>query len=659
MDRNTVIGLLLIGLLFVIFSYFNSNQRKISYDKELHVADSLYEVQKYDQARGTYLKALSFEPSEEYPRNRVTQIDSIIRSRQPDTLSKQGTVPAKKTSQPVKAVDRTMSQAMTEAKPADTLHVKEQLITIENDLMKLRLSTRGGRVYSVELKKYKTWDGRPLVLFSGDSTEFGFRFFTADNRLIDTKDMYFAPVTDTGTIKVSDSSYTAILRLNMGKQQTIDFRYTIPRNEYMIHFDVVMHGMNKVIAANLTDVSLRWKMYMPQQEKGRQNEDNYSTIKFKYFQDVVDGLSMRSNKPELEKNISTKVIWVAFKDQFFSSVLISDKQPFLSGKVKSIKMSPGSRYFRECESELNIPYQPKEKLTYNMQMYFGPNHYKTLKNYGMDLKELVYLGKNIIRWVNQFVIIPIFNWLSKYMHSYGIIILLLTLIIKMGLFPLTYKSYVSQAKMRVLKPFVDEINSKFPKKEDAMKKQQATMALYKRAGVSPLGGCLPMILQLPILYAMFRFFPTSIELRQQSFLWAHDLSTYDSILHLPFVIPMYGDHVSLFTILMTVSTVITMKINSPSGGSSQMPGMKGMMYLWPITFMLFLNNFSAALNYYYFLANLITFGQNMLAKSFINEKEILKKVNENKKVPVKKSKWQQRMEEAAKARGYKTPKRRK
>ncbi len=656
MDRNTIVGLLLIGLLFVIFSYYNSSKRNKAYQQELHTADSLYQVQKYQQARETYLKAINIKPSELYPRKKVTQIDSLVALLHPDTTKKVLPV-TKKVPEAVTHPEKKQAPAAVVTKPEITPRKgKEQFITIENDLMILRLSTIGGRVYSVQLKNYKTWDGRPLILFNGDSTEFGFRFFTADNRLINTNDLYFSPLTDTGHIVVNDSIYTAAMRLSLGNRKYIDFRYIIPRNEYMIHFDVEMHGMDSVIARNLTDISLRWKLFMPQQEQGRLNEDNYSTIKFKYYKDVVDGLRMRSSKPEMVKNIPTKLEWIAFKDQFFSSVLISSKQPFLSGSVKSVKMPPESPYFRECETDLSVPYQPKENLSYHMRMYFGPNNFKTLKSYGMDLQELVYLGKNIIRWINQFVIIPIFNWLHKYMSNYGIIILLLTLIIKMGLFPLTYKSYVSQAKMKVLKPYVDEINAKYPKKEDAMKKQQATMALYKRAGVSPMGGCLPMILQLPILYAMFRFFPTSIELRQQSFLWAHDLSTYDSILHLPFTIPMYGDHVSLFTLLMTVSTIITMKINSPSSSSSQMPGMKGMMYFMPVTFMLFLNNFSAALNYYYFLANLITFGQNMLAKSFVKDEEILKKLKETKNAPVKKSKWQQRMEEAAKAKGYRSPK---
>jgi len=655
MDRNTIIGLLLIGLLFVGFSYYNNHQKDKAYNYEVGVADSLYNIKKYAAARESYLKALSFKPTENYPKRKILSIDSIVRLSTPDTARQVRSQAEEKTT--VALPEKAVTGQDTTAVVMST--GKKQFVTVENDLVKYRFSTLGGRLYSVELKKYKTWDQRPLILFSGDSTEFGFRFFTINNKLLDTKNLVFTPISDTGHVVVTDSSYNVVFRLMVGEGRYMDFRYIIPRDNYMIGFDVVMHGMDKVIAGNLTDISLRWKIFMPQQEKGRINEDNYSTIKFRYYQDEVDGLPMRSSKEVLEKDIPTKVEWVAFKDQFFSSVLISSEQPFLSGKVKSLKMPEDSPYFRECETDLSVPYRPQEDLSYHMRMYFGPNHFRTLKKYGIGLEELVYLGRNIIKWINQFVIIPIFNWLNKYISNYGIIILLLTIIIKMALFPLTYKSYVSQAKMRVLKPFVDELNKKYPKKEDAMKKQQAQMALYKQAGVSPLSGCLPMLLQMPILFAMFRFFPTSIELRQQSFLWAHDLSTYDSILQLPFTIPMYGDHVSLFTILMTVSTIVTMKINSPSGDTGQMPGMKGMMYIMPVTFMLFLNNFSAALNYYYFLANLITFGQNMVAKAFVNEDEILRRVHERKKMPVKKSKWQQRLEEAAKAKGYNPPKKKK
>jgi YidC/Oxa1 family membrane protein insertase len=284
-----------------------------------------------------------------------------------------------------------------------------------------------------------------------------------------------------------------------------------------------------------------------------------------------------------------------------------------------------------------------------MQLYLGPNKFTSLKKYDdLGLENVVTVGGSMIRWINAYVIIPIFNWLSRYFHNYGIIILLLTLIIKLALFPLTYRSYKSQAVMRVLKPQVDEINEKYPRKEDAMKKQQATMDLYKKAGANPLGGCLPMLLQFPILYAMFRFFPTSIELRQQSFLWAHDLSTYDSILNLPFTIPMYGDHVSLFTLLMTATTILSMQWNNQAQTSSSMPGMKTMMYIMPVMFMLILNNFSAGLTYYYFLANVITLSQNLIFKRFTDEEKILKKINAKKSKPAKKSRFAQRLEELQK-----------
>jgi YidC/Oxa1 family membrane protein insertase len=291
-----------------------------------------------------------------------------------------------------------------------------------------------------------------------------------------------------------------------------------------------------------------------------------------------------------------------------------------------------------------------------MRFYFGPNHLSTLKKEGHELEKIIYLGKNITGWISRFIIIPVFNWLEKYIDSYGIIILILTILIKLVLFPLTFKSYQSQAKMQVLKPLVDELNKKYPKKEDAMKKQQATMDLYKRAGINPMGGCLPMLLQFPILFAMFRFFPVSIELRQEHFLWATDLSTYDSILDLPFTIPIYGSHVSLFTLLMTASSILTMKMSGSSTGQDQ-PGMKMMTYMMPVMFMLILNQWSSGLTYYYFLANILTWIQNMISKRFIDADKVLAVLEENKKKPVKKSKWQQRLEEAAKQRGINPPKR--
>jgi YidC/Oxa1 family membrane protein insertase len=278
-----------------------------------------------------------------------------------------------------------------------------------------------------------------------------------------------------------------------------------------------------------------------------------------------------------------------------------------------------------------------------MKFYFGPNHYSTLKKEGYELEKLVSLGKNIIGAINRYAIIPIFNWLGRSIKNYGLIILLLTIIIKIVLIPLTFKSYQSTAKMEALKPMVEELGKKFPAKEDAMKKQQATMDLYKKAGVNPLGGCLPLLLQMPILIAMYKFFPVSIELRQEHFLWASDLSTYDSILKLPFTIPIYGDHVSLFTLLMTASAFLTMKMAGSSPGQDQQ-SMKLMMYMSPLMFMLFLNSFPAGLTYYYFLANILTYAQNIISKRFINTDAILLTLAENEKKPLKKSKWQEKLE---------------
>ena len=291
-----------------------------------------------------------------------------------------------------------------------------------------------------------------------------------------------------------------------------------------------------------------------------------------------------------------------------------------------------------------------------MEFYFGPNKFKILKKYDLDLERQIPLGWSffLMAWINRYAVLPVFNFLEGFGWNYGIIILVLTILLKIVLFPIAYKSYSSSAKMRVLKPEIEEISKKYPKKEDAMKKQQATMNLYKQAGVNPMAGCIPMLLQFPILIAMFRFFPSAIELRQQSFLWAHDLSSYDSILDLPFNIPFYGNHVSLFTLLMTISTLIYTKMNQDMMGSGQqqLPGMKTMMYLMPVMFLGIFNNYASGLSYYYFLANIITFGQMFLIRRTIDEKKIRKQIEINKKKPKKKSNWQKRLEDAAKQRGY-------
>ncbi len=658
MDKNTIIGILLIGVIFIGYSYYNTSKMDKAYDKEISLADSLYSAKNYDKAILAYRKASSFKPRETYATRQIDEINRMMGNQQTareDVSS--GTQDEKVDKSTQVPVQKQATEDFSSQLGLFSSSAQGQLdfITIENDLVKLKISNKGGRIYSAELKTFHTYDTLPLILFDGDSTVFGFQFFTFDNHAIKTNDLYFTPLTDYRHVVVNDKPVSVTMRLEVAEGKYIEYVYTLKPDDYMLDFDLNLKGMKDVMAGNLSALDLSWEMYMPQQEKGRTNEDYYVGYKFKYFQDEVDGSKDRSSKDVEEEDITTKIEWMAFKDQFFSSVLLME-EPAINAWVQSEKMPEDSKYLRLFKTKLSLPYSGDEDFSYKMHYYFGPNNYKDLKKYDLGLENLVSLGKSIIRWINEYVIILLFNWLGRFFSNYGIIILVLTLIIKMALFPLTYKSYLSQAKMKVLKPQVDEINSKFPKKEDAMKKQQATMALYKRVGVSPVGGCLPMLLQMPILFAMFRFFPTSIELRQQSFLWATDLSTYDSIFQLPFTIPMYGDHVSLFTLLMTISTILTMKINSPAQSTTQMPGMKGMMYMMPVMFMVILNGYSAGLTYYYFLANIITFGQNMITKRFIDDEAVLKKLEASKKKPVKKSKWQQRLEGAAKSRGYKPTK---
>jgi len=654
MDRNTITGLILIFLIFIGFSVYNSSRVNKAYEKAVAVAETDYAKGNFESARTEYMEALRLKPNQP---DVAAKINEITLKLGPST---------EKTKSDSLAVQQTVTDASLSKSPGMLTDINQygvfaqdatgtnDFITLENNKIELKISLKGGRVYSARLKDYKTFDAKPLILFSGDSTVFGFNFFTADNKAVQTNNLYFKPLSDQKSYKAGTQSESVILRLPAGEDKYIEYKYTLAPDKYIVNFNATFKSMESVIASNQNSLTLNWKMYIPQQEKGRQNEETYCNINYKYFQDDVTGLGTRQSKEVVKNDITTKLSWIAFQDQFFSSIIITNDF-FLNASVTSAKTITSKKYLRCYTTEIGVPFNSGSANSVNLRLFYGPNSIPILKKEGVQLEKIIFLGRNIIGWINRFAIIPIFNWLNNYIGNYGIIILILTLIIKIVLFPLTFKSYQSQAKMQVLKPMVEELGKKFPKKEDAMKKQQATMDLYKRAGVNPMGGCLPMLLQMPILFAMFRFFPVSIELRQEHFLWATDLSTYDSILHLPFMIPMYGDHVSLFTLLMTASTLLTMKMTGSSPGSDQ-PGMKMMMYMMPVMFMLILNNFSAGLTYYYFLANMITYGQNMLSKRFINGDAVLATLEENKKKPVKKSKWQQRLEEAAKQRGINPPK---
>jgi YidC/Oxa1 family membrane protein insertase len=656
MDRNTITGIILIFLIFIGFSIYNNSRLKKGYEQAISVAESYYKKGELENARAEYINALRFRPNYPDAVAKINELNLKLGITTEEQVSDTTAVSEQQSeiSSGIETGDKGVVDASAYGVFASSASGENEFITLENNKVELKIALKGGRVYSARLKDYRTHDSLPLILFSGDSTVFGFNFFTTDNRAVQTNNLYFKLQSEQKTISVTSEPQSVILHLMAGADKYIEYRYTLAPDKYMLDFDVTFKSMDGIIASNQNSLTLDWKMYIPQQEKGRQNEENYSTIRYKYYQDDVDGLKMNSKK-EIEKvDITTKLSWIAFQDQFFSSVVLSNDF-FLNGSVSSTRTLTSEKYIRYYTSELGVPFNPASSDVLSMKLYYGPNSFTTLKKEGLELDKLVFLGRNIIGWINRFVIIPVFNWLDNYIGSYGLIILILTIIIKVVLFPLTFKSYQSTAKMQVLKPLVDELGKKFPKKEDAMKKQQATMDLYKRAGVNPMGGCLPMLLQMPILFAMFRFFPVSIELRQEPFLWAADLSTYDSILTLPFTIPMYGSHVSLFTLLMTASTLLTMKMTGSSPGSDQ-PGMKLMMYMMPVMFMLILNNFSSGLTYYYFLANILTYLQNILSKRFINADAVLATLEENKKKPLKKSKWQQRLEAAAKQRGITPPK---
>ncbi len=530
-----------------------------------------------------------------------------------------------------------------------------EYVTLENEKIRLTISTKGGHIYSAELKEYLTWEKKPLLLFFGEHNDFSLQFF-AGNRNISTRDLFFKPnfsdqrFDGQNQISITENDSTVFsMRLYSDahtpeNQSYIEFFYGLKGNDYMIDFHVNFVGTSQVIASNNTFLNIDWQIKMPQQEKSLVNEQNTTTIYYKYLNDDVSYLRETRDG---EEQLQTRINWVSFKQQFFSIGLIS-QNGFENGQISTRKVPEQEVGFtKDVSMSLNMPFDPRSDNSFKMNLYLGPNHFQTLKAYQLDLERQIPLGWGffLMAWINRFTIIPVFNFLDGFNINYGIIILILTILLKVVLLPIAFKTYHGQAKMKLLKPEIDEINGKFPKQEDAMKKQQATMALYKKAGVSPMAGCVPMLLQLPILLAMFRFFPASIELRQQAFLWADDLSSYDSILDLPFNIPFYGDHVSLFTLLMTVSTILYTRMNNQlMGSSAQMPGMKTMLYIMPIMLLGVFNNFASGLSYYYFLTNMLTFGQTFVIRQFINEDKLHAKIKENMKKPVKRSKWMERME---------------
>jgi len=512
------------------------------------------------------------------------------------------------------------------------------LITLENELLIIKINPKGGQIGYIELKKYKTFDQKPLILTNPKSSSFGYEF-PYKNQIIKTSDLYFS-LKEKKFQSADSQSISMILKLN--DHTYIEHVFKIYKKNYMIGMDIKMIGFDSIIPKNQSYLDLTWDQNAIRQEKSLVNERNTSTIYYKYQNDDPASLSLRKDAKE---DLSGKIKWVSFTQHFFNQTILS-REPFIRGAIATTT-DQASQYIKNLHTTLSFPYNHQKDESYHLSFYLGPNHYKTLIKYNEEMQKIIPLGWGIFGWVNKWLVIPVFAFLSRFISNFGIIILILTIFIKIILLPLTYKSYLSTAKMRLLKPELDELKAKVGK--DMAKLQTEQMKLYKKAGVSPLGGCLPMLLQMPILIAMFRFFPSSIELRQQAFLWAKDLSSYDSIWNFPngFSIPFYGDHVSLFTLLMTVSTIIYTKMNNDMMGTGDtQKQMKIISCVMPIMFLGFFNSYSAALSYYYFLANILTFGQQYIFKVAIDENKLRAKIEANKlrKGDVKKSNWQIRLE---------------
>lgn len=609
--KNTIIGFTLIGVIMFGFTWYQSRQ----YRKQME-----YQAQLDSIARAERLEAYA--------------LDSLNRIASGDTLDNAATTVVLSTKPTLKPYK---DDNLTKAREAEA-----SVLTLSNDKMEIAFTTKGAQPYSVKLLDYVKYDSSSLYLIPPQASEFNVNVFAGES--VDTKEFVF------DVAEVSDSSI--VMRLPFAQGGYIQQKYVLSQGSYMVHNELSFVGMDSVIPSRVSSVDLNWKTVVPRFEKGYKNEKRYSKIDY-YVPGEKSPEDMGNGKND-SKRLDAKFDWVAFQQQFFSSILTAP-EGFESGEF-------GVEYFPEDDVDRNlmtcsaharagVDMMKAGDKVIPFDFYFGPNHYHTLKSYDQKYEKIIPLGGWLVGWISRFIIIPCFDLLGRFISNYGLIILIMTILLKIVISPLTIKSYMSSVKMSALKPEMDKINEKYPKQEDAMKKQQATMELYQRAGVKPLGGCLPMLLQFPILWAMFRFFPASIELRQKSFLWADDLSAYDSIWDFGVNIPLFGDHLSLFALLMAVSMFLYSKMNSSQmSNDPQMASMKFMsVWLMPIMMLFICNNLSSGLSYYYFISNLLTMLQTFIIKKWVVKPEkILAQVQASKGKPLPKSKWQQRLEEAQK-----------
>ncbi len=504
-----------------------------------------------------------------------------------------------------------------------------QTTVLENNQLKLTLTNKGGKILSVEVKNEKTYSGKPLILFSGDENKFGLKL-NVNGKIINTNDLYF-------TAQKSGTGVT--MRANYNADKYVEYFYDLQPDKNNVTFNINLNGLNQVVQGNA--ITLNWETILLEQEKSVTNEQRYSAPYYKYQNENPDHLDFAKDvKEELNEG---KIEWIAFKQHFFSGILIP-KDGFNKGEVE-VKVTTAPGQVKWYGANLQLPFNQLAAQSYAMSFYFGDNKFSNLQKQGHEIEKIVEMGYWPLKYINRFVVLPVFNFLEGFGWGYGLIILVLTVLLKVVLSPLTYKSYISMAKMRILKPEMDEIKAKVGEDNPTLL-QQEYLKLYKQVGVNPLGGCLPMVLQLPIVMAFFFFFPNLFELRGESFLWMHDLSTYDEFVKFGFKVPFIGDHLSLMCILMTISTLIfTYFNNQVSGATGQM---KYIGYIMPIVFLGVLNDYPAGLNYYYFLANMLTFGQQFLIKSMVNDEKIHAILKENKLKPEekkKKSKFQTRLDD--------------
>jgi len=627
MDKKSIIGIAVVAVLFLGFAYMNTKEQE-----------------KYQQ---------------EMARWQAYQ----------DSLAAAAAVTAPAAGEAVAAADSVAAAAVRErqvealgATLAAAREAEAEEFTVENDVMAVRFSTRGGQVTGVTLKDYKRYaprgeEGRPVEMMDPATARFGMTFYVKNglrNVDVNTLDYVFEaePIAEG-----PEGEQVVVMRLPVSGDASLEYRYTIydtasPERDYLVGFDVRLVNMTREMA-NQTQIQIDWSNTSYQNEKGFKNENMYTTVAYRFpGEKSVEELGM--SEEEKSKEVTSSLNWVAFKQQFFSSVFIAPENVSYADLGFSTA-HPGSGYVKDFTARMTVPYTPQTE-GYDFAFYFGPNKYSILKKVSLSegddlhMERLIPLGWGIFGWVNRWCVIPVFDFLRNYIPSFGIVILILAVLIRLVISPLTYKSYVSMAKMRLIKPQVDELAKKYPKQEDAMKRQQATMELYKKAGINPMGGCIPLLIQMPILIAVFRFFPASIELRDQSFLWADDLSSYDSVLNLPFSIPFYGDHVSLFALLMALSMFVYSYYNYQQTASAQpqMAGMKFMMvYMMPVMLLLWFNSYASGLCYYYLLSNLLTIGQTLVIRRMVDDSKIqaIMQANAARKSKGRKSKFQQRYEE--------------